>query len=65
MSKNNIKQCWLIKQVFIALLNFSEYLATKCRSLNHEPWIIRPTVFDLTPYELNHYPLMISLDKCN
>ena len=27
----------LIKQAFIALLNFSESLATKCMSLNNEP----------------------------
>ena len=28
---------WLIKQVFIVLLSFSESLATKCMSLNIEP----------------------------
>ena len=53
MVNNNIKQCWLIKQVFIALMNFSVYLATKCKSLNNEPWIIRTTVFYLTPIELH------------
>ena len=28
---------WFIKQVFIALLNFSGSLATKCVSLSNEP----------------------------
>ena len=28
---------WLIKQVFIGLLNFSGSLATTCVSLNNEP----------------------------
>ena len=26
---------------------------------------IRPTLIDLNPIELNHYPFMISLDECN
>ena len=32
----------LIKQVFIVLLSFTRYLATKCVSLNNEPCMIRP-----------------------
>ena len=31
----------LIKQVFIALLSFSNSLATKCVPLNNEPCMIR------------------------
>ena len=55
----------LIKQVFITLLSFSGSLATKCVSLNNEPCTARPTLSDLNLIELIHYPLMISLDKCN
>ena len=55
----------LIKQVFIALLSFSESLATKSVSLNNEPCKIRSTLIDLNPIELNHYPFMVSLDKYN
>ena len=57
---------WFIKQGFISLLSFfSESLATKCMSLNTEPCIARRTFIDLNPIELNYYPFMISLDKCN
>ena len=51
--------------MFLALLNFSWSLATKCVLLNNEPCIIRPTLIDLSSVVLNHYPFMISLDKCN
>ena len=34
-------------------------------SLNNEPCLIRPTLIDLNHIELNNYPLMINLDKCN
>ena len=34
----------LIKQMFIGLLCFSKYLATKSVSLNKEPCMIRPTL---------------------
>ena len=54
----------LIKQAFVALLTFTGSLATKCMSLNSEPYIIRSTVIDLNPVELNYYPFMISLNKC-
>ena len=43
-----------IKQVLIALLSFIGSLATKYVSLNNEPCIIRPTLIDLNPVELNH-----------
>ena len=55
----------LIKQVFIALLSFSETSATKCLSLNDEPCMIIPTLIDLNPVELKYYPFMISLEKCS
>ena len=55
----------LIKQVFIAVLNFSGPLATKYVSLNKEPCMIRPTLIDLNPPELKYYQLMVSLDKCS
>ena len=34
-----------------------------CMSLNNEPCMIRPTVIDLNPFELNYYQFMIILDK--
>ena len=46
-------------------MSFSGYLATKCVSLSNEPCMVRPTAIDLNPIELNYYPFMISLDKCN
>ena len=44
-----------IKEVFIALLSFCRSLATKLVSLNDDPCMIRPTLFDLNSIELNHY----------
>ena len=32
---------------------------------NKEPSLTRPTLIDLHPVKFNHYPLMISHDKCN
>ena len=51
----------LIKQVSIVLLrlSFSEFLVTKCVSLNDELCLVRPTHIDLNP------TFTISLDKCN
>ena len=34
-------------------------------SLNNEPCMIRPTLIDLNPVEVNYYSFMISLDECN
>ena len=34
-------------------------------SSNNEPYLIRPTLIDLNHIELNNYPFMINLDKCN
>ena len=51
--------------MFIALSSFSESLATKCSSLSEEPYMFKSTLIDLYPIELNYYPFMISLDKCN
>ena len=56
---------WLIKQVFIVLLSFSTSLATKYVSLNNELHMTKPRVIDLNSIEINYYPFMISLDKCN
>ena len=56
---------WFIKQIFIALLSFSRSLATKCVPLNNESCMTILTLMDLNPIELNYYPSMISLDKCN
>ena len=38
-----------IKQKFIALLNFIVSLATKFISLNYEPFLFIPALFDLNP----------------
>ena len=38
--------------MFIRLLSFSGSLATKCVSLSHESYRIRPTLIDLNPVEL-------------
>ena len=34
-------------------------------SLNNEQCKTRSTLINLNPFELNYYPFMISLDKCN
>ena len=31
--------------------------------LNNEPFMVRSTLINLNPVELNYYPFMISLDK--
>ena len=51
--------------MFIAWLSFSRSLATICVSLNNEKCMTRPTLIDFIPIELNFYPFIISLDKCN
>ena len=56
---------WLIKQVSIALLSFSELWACKCVPLNDTPCINRLTLIDLNPIELYYYPFMIILYNCN
>ena len=56
---------WLIKQVSIALLSFSELLVCKCVPLNDIPCINRLTLIDLNPIEVYYYPFMIILYKCN
>ena len=43
----------LIKQVFIPILSFSQSLVTKCLFSNDEPCLVRPTLIDLNPVELN------------
>ena len=51
----------LIEQVFLVLLSFSEFLATKCVSLNDEPCMIRHTIIDLNSIDLKYYPFMIGI----
>ena len=50
---------------FTVLLSFGGSLATKCLSLSNEPCMATPTLIHLNPIELNYYPFIISLDKCN
>ena len=54
-----------VKQVFIVLLSFSVFLATKRFSLNDEPCMIGPTLTDLNLIEPKYYPFMIGLGECN
>ena len=56
---------WLIKEAFISWLCFSESLASKCMSLNNEPWMVSSTLFNLDPVDLDYYSFMISLEKCS
>ena len=49
--------------MFIVLVSFNSPFATKCVSLNDEPYMVRPTLIDLNAVELKHYLFMISLDK--
>ena len=37
---------------------------TKCLFLNGEECLVRPTLINMNPNELKHYPFMISLNKC-
>ena len=50
----------LIKQVFLGLT-----LATKCISVNNEPFMTIPTLVDINPIAFNYYLFMISLDESN
>ena len=49
--------------MFIALLSFIGYLATRCVPLNNDPCLIMPTLIDLNPVEINYCLFMVSLDK--
>ena len=51
--------------MFIGLLSFSGYLATKCMSLNNEQCQAKLTLIDLNHVELKYKLFMISLDKYN
>ena len=52
----------LIQQVFLILLDFSEFLTTKCVSLNEKPTMVRPTLINLNTVALK-YRFMISLNE--
>ena len=49
----------LIKQVFIVLSSFSEFLVTECLFLNDELCIVILILIDLNSVELKYYPFMI------
>ena len=51
--------------MFLALLTVGKSLATKCVSSSNEPCMVRPILTHLNLVELNYYPFIISLDKCN
>ena len=53
--------------LFIILLRFSSPLArdrTQGLFLKDESCMVRPTLIDMNPTELEYYPFMISLIKC-
>ena len=58
-----------VKQTFIVLvlvlLVFGGSTATKCVSVNNQPFIVRPMLTDLNTDELHRSPFIISLDRCN
>ena len=59
--------------MLIVLLSFRSSLARvakvsyrrKYLSLNDEPCMIRCALIDLNPVELNYYPFMIGVNRCN
>ena len=51
--------------MFIAFLNFTSPLQTKCVSSNDEPCIIRHNHINSNPDELKYDPFMIILGKFN
>ena len=51
--------------MFVVLLRFSSSLPTKCLSLNYKPYMVRPNLIDVNPFELKFYPFMVSIDKCS
>ena len=51
-----------VKQVFLALLSFIGFFATKYMSLNNKPCMTRLTMIEWNHIELN-YPFMISVDR--
>ena len=55
----------IIKQVFIVLLRFSRFLASKSVSLKDEQCMSRPTPINWNYVELYYYPFIISLEKYN
>ena len=57
-----LEKCLYNEICIIVLLRIGESLATKCVSLNDEPCINRPTLFNLSPIELNYYGFMVNLD---
>ena len=54
-----------LNKCLLYYLSFRRSLATKCVFLNYKPCITRPALTDLSPVELNCYPFIITLDKCN
>ena len=46
-------------------MSFNGSLETKCMSLNTKSCIARPIFIDLNAIELNYYPFMVSLCRCN
>ena len=62
-----------VKQIFIALLSFSESLAciakfhelAKRISQNNEPCLARQPLVNLNSNKFHYYPFMVSLERCN
>lgn len=56
-----------IRQMFIVMVQlcFGRSLGINCLSMNNPPWMIRPTLFVLSPDELHWYSFMFSIKRCN
>ena len=46
-------------------MSLNESLAAKVLSLTNEPSMVRPPLINLNPFELDCYPFVIIVDKCN
>ena len=49
----------------LVMLAFSGLLATKCVSMNNQPYMARPSLIYLNPDEFYYYLFIISVDRCN
>ena len=49
--------------MYTVLLSFNRFIATKLVYLNNKTCMIRQTLIDLNPIELNCYPFMVILNN--
>ena len=51
--------------VLLLILCFGRSLALKCVSMNNSQCSVRPTLIDLNPDKLHHYPSIVSMSRCD